>query len=149
MQERTIWEGHPNHLINLPVFTICGFFIGVFVMVGFYLGLLIPLCYGLYVWYENKCFNYELTTERLLLSTGVFGRNTEELELYRIKDLSVEEPFVLRLMGLANIKLTTSDKTLPEIRIRAVNDARELKDKIRKQVELLRDTKGVREIDGI
>ncbi len=139
MKEKVIWEGHPHHTINLPVYIICGLFCWLFV----------PLLYAFYVWYENRSINYELTTERLLISTGIFSRKTEELELYRVKDLSIEEPFFMRLLNLANIKLTTSDKTLPEVVIIGVEDARELKDEIRKHVELLRDKKGVREIDGI
>ncbi len=36
-----------------------------------------------------------------------------ELELYRVKDIVLNEPFLLRLVGLSNIVLVTSDRSTP------------------------------------
>ncbi len=83
------------------------------------------------------------------MSSGVFSRITEQCELYRIKDITVGEPFLLRLVGLSNIKLITSDKGQPEQVLLAVKNGRGLSDIIRRLVEHRRDVKGVTEIDGL
>ena len=71
----------------------------------------------------------------------------DEIELYRIKDSTVDNPFILRILGLGNIRLITSDKSTPVITIPAIKDAREVRETIRKRVEYLRDKKRVREVD--
>ena len=69
------------------------------------------------------------------------------MELYRVKDTRLEKPFWLRIFGLSNIVLQTSDRSLPEVNIRAVRNGIEIREKLRKQVESLRDKKRVREVD--
>ena len=46
-----------------------------------------------------------LTSERLLTSRGFLSRTTDSLELYRVKDMRIVQPFRLRLFGLENIEL--------------------------------------------
>ena len=95
----------------------------------------------------TRCRRYRVTTQRIVYSTGVFNRATEELELYRVKDIRLEEPFLLRMFGLGNVVMLTSDRTSPEFRIHAVKGASGLLDSIRKHVEMRRDEKRVRELD--
>ena len=64
-----------------------------------------------------------------------------------MKDTNISRPFWLRIFGLASIKLDTSDRTLPVIHIHAVKDGLNVRELLRKQVEILRDRKRVREVD--
>jgi hypothetical protein len=61
-----------------------------------------------------------------------------------VQDYALVEPFWLRLFGLGNINITTTDNANPTIVIEAVPDAGALRDQIRKHVELCRDRKRVR-----
>jgi hypothetical protein len=81
------------------------------------------------------------------MSQGVFTRATEELELYRIKDTALIEPFWLRMFSLGNVVLMTSDRSTPEVIVEAVKNPDEVRELIRAKVEALRDTKRVREVD--
>ena len=90
---------------------------------------------------------FELTTERIRIYEGILNQDINEVELYRVKDTRLEKPFWLRLFGLSNIVLQTSDRSLPEVKISAVRGGVEIREKLRKQVELLRDKKRVREVD--
>jgi membrane protein YdbS with pleckstrin-like domain len=90
---------------------------------------------------------YELTTERLKTSEGVFSRVTETLELYRVKDIETRQPFFLRTAGLEDVHLQTSDASSPLVIVSAVPRAVNFADKTRNQVEAIRTQKGVREID--
>jgi uncharacterized membrane protein YdbT with pleckstrin-like domain len=77
----------------------------------------------------------------------VFSRRTDSLELYRVKDASFVQPFVMRLVGIGNVELETSDATTPVVVIRGVPDADSLREKILGAVDAVRDRKGVREVD--
>ena len=71
----------------------------------------------------------------------------EELELFRDKDTTVYHPLLLRIFSLGNVLMETSDKTTPEVRLEAIRDAREVREKIRTSVLVRRDSKSVQEID--
>jgi len=96
---------------------------------------------------QTKCKTYELTSERLKMGEGVFSKITDTLELYRVKDIETRQPFVYRLCGIENVQLNTSDTSSPFVLIQAIPHHVGLGDKIRNQVEIIRQQKGVREID--
>src|SRR5204862_4371357 len=96
---------------------------------------------------QTKCKTYELTSERLKMGEGVFSKITDTLELYRVKDIETRQPFVYRLCGIENVQLNTSDTSSPFVLIQAIPHHVGLGDKIRNQVETIRQHKGVREID--
>lgn len=135
--EETVWKGRPSHVTNLPTYIVCGL-LSV---------LIIPALYGIWKWLELNCSRYELTTQRLRMTRGVLNREEDELELYRVKDISYSQPFVPRLFGLGNVTLHTSDKTTPEVVLAGIADAGEFRDLLREQVEQRRDQKRVREVD--
>ncbi len=77
----------------------------------------------------------------------MFSKETQALELYRVRDLDILQPFFLRLFGLGDIVLQTSDKSSPTFTFRAIPDPRALSDQIRTHVEACRVAKGTRELD--
>ncbi len=132
-EETVIWEGHPSNVVNFWWFVSCL--------------LIIPIPYVFWKWLETKKSQYIVTTERIRYREGVFSKSEEEIELYRVRDYTLSEPFFLRLFGKGDIHLTTSDKSHPTFVLRAVPDPEGLRDKIRAAVEKLRLEKNVREID--
>lgn len=76
-------------------------------------------------------------------------KNTNELELYRVKDIKLNEPFFMRLVGLSNLVLITSDKTNPIFVIKGVKNGKLMRENLRIAVEERRDAKGVVERDYI
>lgn len=156
-EEQTLWEGHASQVVNLPVFILCG--LGAGALVGaaalvqkanpsLSLGLagaaIIPCLIAVGKWLQNQCRTYQVTTERIHLRQGVLSRKTDALELYRVKDYLLVEPFSLRMFGLGNLVLTTTDDANPKVTIHAVPDVQSLRDQIRKHVEICRTRKGVR-----
>ena len=71
----------------------------------------------------------------------------DELELYRVRDYKFDQPIFLRLFGLGNITLQTSDQATPVVIIRAIRDGEALREQIRTAVEDCRVKKRVREVD--
>jgi uncharacterized membrane protein YdbT with pleckstrin-like domain len=136
-EERTVWLGTPSQVINL----------GSFILLGLFFWLVIPLFVILWKWLVVKNMKYELTTERLRLRHGVFNKKLDELELYRVRDYKLDQPFFLRIFSLANIILQTSDRSHPTVIIQAIPDAETLREQLRTYVEACRTRKGVRELD--
>ena len=96
---------------------------------------------------QTKCRVYEVTSERVKTSEGVFSKVTDTLELYRVKDIETRQPFLYRLCGIENVQLNTADASSPFVLIEAIPHSVGLGDKIRNRVETIRQQKGVREID--
>ena len=137
MAEETVWRGTSSQLKNLGIFILCGLFCW----------LIVPIFIALARYLQTKNKVYELTTERLKITEGVFSKVTETLELYRVKDIEVRQPFISRMVGLENIHVQTSDLSSPSILIDAIPSVVTLGDKMRNQVETVRQLKRVREID--
>jgi uncharacterized membrane protein YdbT with pleckstrin-like domain len=132
--EELIWRGHSSHVVNFWWHAVCWL---LFVAV-------VPLLVSLWKWIENRARVYEITTERVKISQGVFTKRTDELELYRVRDSTVVEPFFYRLFGKGNILLNTTDASTPVVIIEAVPDVNALRDKLRQAIEACRDRKRAR-----
>lgn len=151
--ESIIWEGSESQILNLGTFiitlliTITLVVISLMTIPLLIFLIIIPLGYGLWKWLVIKFNKYKITTERILYSTGILTRKTETLELYRVKDLKLYEPFWLRIFGFGMIELQTSDETTPKFMLKAIPKPQELSDLIRKSVESRRDSKRVRGIE--
>src|SRR2546421_4182383 len=109
--------------------------------------LAVPIFIAAKRYLQTKCTIYEVTTERLKTTEGIFSKVTDTLEFYRIKDIERRQPFLYRLCGIENVQLNTSDTSSPLVMIEAIPHEAGLADKIRNQVETIRQQKGVREID--
>ena len=158
-EERPIWAGTPSQVTNLATYVGCGL-VSLFLLAFLFstslptyavgtvtVLLFVPLFIAFHRWLQTRFTNYEITTERLRLTTGILSRRTEELELYRVKDSSFHQSLALRVFGLGDILLRTSDPSTPVTLIHAVSNGPALRDEIRACVEKLRERKGVRELD--
>jgi uncharacterized membrane protein YdbT with pleckstrin-like domain len=136
-EEKELWRGTPSQWVNLPWYILW--------LLLFW--LVIPLFILLWQWLVIRTTVYELTSERLKLRRGVLNKHLDEVELYRVRDYKLEQPFFLRLFGLGNILLQTSDRSHPSVRLRAIRDGEQLYERVRAAVEESRARKGVRELD--
>lgn len=132
--ESTVWQGTSSQVRNLHIYILCALLCW----------LIVPIFYAIWKYLELRAREYHVTTQRIRIRSGVFSKRAEELELYRVKDHSLVEPFWQRLFGLGNIELATHDTSHPELKIEAVPDAPALRDAIRKNVEACRERRRVR-----
>ena len=137
MAEETIWRGTSSQTKNL----------GLFILSGLFCWLIVPIFIALTRFLQTKNKVYELTSERLKITEGIFSKATSTLELYRVKDIEVRQSFIYRLLGVENIQVNTSDVSSPVILLEAIPKTVALADKLRNQVEIIRVQKKVREID--
>jgi uncharacterized membrane protein YdbT with pleckstrin-like domain len=155
MPEQTLWTGSPSQVKNALPFLLAAVAALAILFVSFIVWLWppgvgfvgVPVIYGLCRWLAVGAQHFELTSERLLTSQGFLSRTTDSLELYRVKDMRIVQPLILRLFGLENIVLMTSDETSPVVVIDHIPSSLRLADKIRAQVEACRVAKGTREVE--
>ena len=153
MSEDVLWKGSPSQVLNFGKYSIALLLlVGIGVVGTSYYSLAwfalpLPLLWIVWNYLSVRCRVYELTTERLRLYEGVLNQKVDELELYRIKDTTMNRPFWLRVFGLSTLSLKTSDRTHPQVEIVAIADGTGLRETLRKQVEFWRDRKRVREVD--
>ncbi len=135
--EEFVWEGGPSQVTNLGKYILCTLLCV----------LIVPIFIGLWAYIVTLTTRYSITTQRLTYRRGVFSKETDVLELYRIKDMKVEEPFFLRLFGKGDVVMDTSDRSHPVFRLEAVPEPIQLRDLLRQHVEKRRDEKRVSEVD--
>ena len=151
--EEVIWEGSQSQVLNIGTFLSMGviiLIIGVLGMMFFPPAaalVVVPLIYLIIQWLKVRNHRYKVTTERIFYTTGIFSKKTEAMELYRVRDVDMYEPFWQRMFKLGNIAVTSSDKTSENFLLKAVPRPAELMDKIRKHVEIRRDIKRVRGVE--
>ncbi len=151
-EESSLWKGSPSQWLNLWNYTgaivlAAGIIVGGIFMPPVLVALIAPLAWVIWKYLTVRCQGFELTTERIKISQGVINQKLDEVELYRVKDMLMVRPWWMRLTGLASVILETSDRSQPTLEIPAVRGGMELREQLRKQVELQRDRKRVREMD--
>jgi uncharacterized membrane protein YdbT with pleckstrin-like domain len=151
-EENSLWQGGPSQWLNLGKFVGCGVLAAGIIAGGLFFApafaaLVIPLGYAIWSYLVVRNERFELTTERLRVSTGVINHQIDEIELYRVKDTFMMRPWWMRMTGLTSVSLETSDRSMPKLVIPAIHGGLEMRELLRKQVEIQRDKKRVREMD--
>lgn len=136
--ERKIWIDHPSSVLNYPYYAIY--------IILFYFGLklawptvIVPLAAWLWKYYGLKSTRYELTDQRLFVHTGMFSVKSQFIELYRIKDYLIEQPWYLRWFNLSHLTLKPVNSGDESIFLKAVPNPIEIRDEIRHYAESKRD----------
>lgn len=107
----------------------------------------IPALWMLYIFLETYVTSYKVSPERVEYRHGLITAVRDEIEIYRIKDYQLIKPLHLRIFGLSNLELATSDHSHPTLMFRAIRRGESTLEEIRIRVEAMREKKGVREID--
>lgn len=143
--EKTIHQTSPSQILNLKYFLICVVLAAGIITLSVILGnpialvlLVLPLVYGWWKWMLVKSTRLTLTDQRLIVSQGVFNKSTNETELYRVRDTSIEEPFFYRMFGVGNILVYSTDEAEGKLQFNAFHKPHWIKDQIRNYAEICR-----------
>lgn len=90
---------------------------------------------------------FNITKEQLEFKRGVFSIKTDFIELYRIKDHSLNQPFLLRLIGVNELIIVSSDETDPTFKIIGVKFSKDFIINLRKDIQYQRKLNRVYEVD--
>ncbi len=86
---------------------------------------------------------YQLTAEKLLITTGFLSKKEEEIRLYRIMDVTLRQSFWDRIWGVGTIRCDSADRSTPQFDILHVKHSRDVKEKLSDYVEKERQKKRV------
>jgi len=127
--EKTLFSGRPSALYS----------IGRWVLTILTLGIA-GLCY----WIASLSTRFEITTQRVRIERGVFSKSRQDTEIYRIDDISLEQPLGMRMLGHAILFLRSTDRSTPEIRLYGVPGLAALSEKLRECSLRERERRGVK-----
>ncbi|MDR0793582.1 MAG: PH domain-containing protein [Chitinophagaceae bacterium] len=160
------WSGKPSQWINFKEYFSFGFMFVMGLAIFIFCRKVIPLfpqaiffaVFGLflsviclyrilreflYIFYQK----YTITNQRIIIQTGIFERITHDIELHKIKDVFLREPFILRLRNRGTIELISSQFTAQRRYLQGIKNPIPIKDAIRELVLRRRTEMGVHEID--
>jgi uncharacterized membrane protein YdbT with pleckstrin-like domain len=122
--ERILFKGHPAIIGSVTRLLVSIFTFGI----G-----------AIWFWLRSINMQYLITSQRIVIETGIFSRNIETLEIYQIDDIHLEKPLNQRIMGTGNMLLLTRDISAPKLRLeRLPMDVRELYELMRPCIQQAR-----------
>lgn len=143
--EKTIHQTSPSQIVNLKHFLLAGLLAAGVIVLAILLAnpilfvlLLVPAVYAWWKWMLIKALRFTLTDQRIIISTGVFHKVTNETELYRVRDTTIEEPFFYRMFGVGNIIVYSTDDAEDKLHFNAFPKPHWIKDQIRNYAEVCR-----------
>lgn len=87
---------------------------------------------------------YKLTSQRLMVTRGFIGRSTEELDLYRVNDVSVKQHPMERIAHIGDVSVISADSTSPSLKLENIGTPDRVKDMIRESARQERERRRVR-----
>ncbi len=168
VEDQAVWEGSPSQWLNFKAFFFGGLlFLAILaglawvamappdpvrqvktpVMAALALLLVVPAFAVAQAYLRTRCTHYLLTSERLRYTRGILSKRTDDTELYRVDDILLLQPLLLRLIRRGTVVLTTSDRSTPQVLVEAVPRPEHVRDLLRKHVEVCRDRKRTRVLD--
>ena len=105
-----------------------------------------------YLWKDRKRFlgmplsftRYRLSEDRLFCETGFLNVKSDEVLLYRVRDLRLTMSLGQRIFGVGTVCVVSSDKSIPHLDLKNVKDPRTVKELIHKNVEAAKDKRRMR-----
>lgn len=105
-----------------------------------------------YLWKDRKRFlgmplsftRYRLSDDRLFCETGFLNVKSDEVLLYRVRDLRLTMSLGQRIFGVGTVCVVSSDKSIPHLDLKNVRAPRAVKELIHKNVEAAKDKRRMR-----
>jgi uncharacterized membrane protein YdbT with pleckstrin-like domain len=105
-----------------------------------------------YLWKDRKRHlglplsftRYRLSEDRLFCETGFLNIKSDEVLLYRVRDLQLNMSLGQRIFGVGTVCVVSSDKSVPHLDLKNVKHPREVKELIHKNVEEAKDKRRMR-----
>ena len=98
------------------------------------------------LWHDRKRFfglpisftRYALSEDRLFLKRGFFNVRQDEIVLYRVRDLRLTVNLWQRIFGVGTVTVISTDKSIPELRLKNIRQPAGVKELIHEHVEKMK-----------
>ncbi len=78
--------------------------------------------------------NYTITDERIRITTGFFGKATENIELVRIQDVDYRQTFSDRMIMVGDIIIKSQNASRPHVSLRNIKDPEHIYEILRRAI---------------
>jgi membrane protein YdbS with pleckstrin-like domain len=83
---------------------------------------------GLFLAYKRLSLRYRLTTYRFFHERGLLARQSDRIEVIDIDDVTVQQSFIERIVGIGTVVIQSSDRTNPTLRLPAIDNVKAVAD---------------------
>ena len=105
-----------------------------------------------YLWKDRKRHlglplsftKYSLSEDRLFCETGFLNLKSDEVLLYRVRDLQLTMTLGQRVFSVGTVCGVSSDKSIPHLNLKNVKHPRQVKELIHQNVEAAKDRRRMR-----
>lgn len=166
--EQLLWTGQPAHVVAAREYGQRLAFLGVALIVAVGLRaisngspldstataaaavlLLVAALSIVAMYMEVNAIEYDITTLRLRRWGGVLSRRMEEIELFRVRETSLIEPWFQRLVGVSSVVVAYTDSDgHASMLIAAIPNADQVRNTLRTAVEASRQQHQVRAFES-
>lgn len=138
VEETEIWKGSytPQAMlgtwIGIALLTVVLIAVSVIVppaaLVALPLAVLLWVAGGLLLMYRRLSIHYRLTSRRFFCERGILSRTTDRMDVIDMDDVSVQQDLLGRMLGFGTIRIVSSDRTSPDLKILGVADVQKVAD---------------------
>jgi membrane protein YdbS with pleckstrin-like domain len=89
-----------------------------------------------------RSVTFRITTQRIEIERGYLSKRYGSLDLFRVKDVVLEQGLIDRMRGVGKLTVYSTDATEPVLEIGPVADARALYERLRNAVAEARRSSG-------
>ena len=108
-----------------------------------------------YLWSDRKRWlgmplsftKYKLSEDRIFMEKGLLNTKSEEILLYRVRDLSMNITLGQRILGVGTICVASSDASAPHLDLKNIQYPRQVKELIHQTVEKAKERKNMRPME--
>lgn len=110
---------------------------------------IVPIIWWLWKYLVIACWSFYMDedSETILEKKGVFTVTRVEIQYFRIKSIQIYQPFLLRIFGLSNVRIITSEPFKPYLTLYAISDGEGWAHYCKEMAKYWRKEKGVKETD--
>ena len=87
---------------------------------------------------------YKLSNDRLFLIKGFLNMKYDEIQLYRVRDISLKRSLWQRIFGVGTVTVNSSDQSMPILELKNIKKPIEIKEMINEHVERVKIARNVR-----
>jgi membrane protein YdbS with pleckstrin-like domain len=114
--EKTLFSGHPK-----VIYTFSQYF---FVIITLGIALVV-------YWLRSLSTTYTITTQRVRFERGIFSKTQDNLELFRVDHFDLLKPFGMRVLGLCQVHMHSSDEGMTSVSLYGIPGLEGLADSMR------------------
>ncbi|MGZ3477104.1 MAG: PH domain-containing protein [Polyangiales bacterium] len=159
-EARVLFDGHPSwkawfgRTISAALVVIIGAVLGVWLLAHYWdteriyslggVGLaVIGVIWFLWIHFDRRSIHVHITSQTIDVERGLFGRTIDSLQLWRIRDIELDQTFMERMLGIARIRIMAHDVSQPNLVLIGLPGSRRLFDEIRDAIAIARQARNV------